>query len=71
MKKLNAVFIGVVASLASLPAMAAIPPADLNTAVTSITADANQVFTAVFPVVALVLGLIVGIKLFKRFVKAV
>lgn len=50
---------------------AAIPTADLSSAVTGIQSDANAVFAAVFPVIALVLGLIIGIKLFKRFVKSV
>lgn len=71
MKKLYAIATGLVTSFATLPAMAAIPTADLTSAVAGITADANQVFTAVFPVIALTLGLIIGIKLFKRFVKAV
>ena len=62
---------GFALSVGPFVANAAIPAGDLSAAITSITTDANQVFTAVFPVIALVLGLIIGIKLFKRFVKAV
>jgi len=43
-------------------------PAIVGTTVTSMTADATSVFATVFPYAAAVLGMIVVLKLFKRFV---
>ena len=43
-------------------------PAIVGTTVTSMTADATSIFTTVFPYAAAVLGMVVVLKLFKRFV---
>lgn len=50
----------------ALPAYAALPAAVAST-LTGIESDMNALFGLVFPVVALGLGLMVVIKLFKRF----
>jgi len=43
-------------------------PAIVGTTVTAMTADAGSIFGTVFPYAAAVLGFIVVLKLFKRFV---
>lgn len=43
-------------------------PAIVGTTVATMTTDATSIFTTVFPYVAAVLGMIVVLKLFKRFV---
>jgi len=43
-------------------------PAIVGTTVTSMTADATSIFGTVFPYAAAVLGFVVVLKLFKRFV---
>jgi len=48
-------------------AMAAVP-AIVGTTVTDLTADATSIFTTVFPFVAAVLGMVIVVKLFKKFV---
>ena len=62
--KLIAGFVVLIAAAGS--AMAEIP-ASVATTVASISADGKSMFDAVFPVVGVVLGLTVVIKLFKRF----
>jgi len=52
--------------LMSLNAYAALP-ASVATTVTGIQTDMEDLFDIVFPVVAIALGLVVVIKLFKRF----
>ena len=54
----------VLASMGS--AMAALPTA-VGTTVTAIQTDASDIFDLVFPVVGIVIGLVVVIKLFKKF----
>ena len=46
---------------------AAIAAADLTSAMTAITTDAQTVFDAVLPIMITVLALVVGMKLVKRF----
>jgi hypothetical protein len=48
-------------------ASAAIAEADLTTAMTAITTDAQTVFDAVLPILITVLALVIGMKLVKRF----
>lgn len=43
-------------------------PAIVGTTVTELTADATSIFTTVFPLVAAVIGMVIVLKLFKRFV---
>jgi len=43
-------------------------PAVVGTTVTAMTADATSIFTTVFPYAAAVLGMVIVLKLFKRFV---
>lgn len=43
-------------------------PAIVGTTVTAMTTDATSIFTTVFPYAAAVLGMVVVLKLFKRFV---
>lgn len=43
-------------------------PAIVGTTVTAMTADATSIFTTVFPYAAAVLGMVIVLKLFKRFV---
>jgi len=43
-------------------------PAIVGTTVTDLTADATSIFTTVFPYAAAVLGMVIVLKLFKRFV---
>lgn len=49
------------------PAMAAVAAADVTAAFTGITADAATIFGEALPIVGTVLGLSVGIALFKKF----
>lgn len=49
-------------------AMAAVP-AIVGTTVADMTTDAGSIFATVFPYAAAVLGFMVVLKLFKRFVK--
>jgi len=53
--------------LAAGSAMAEVP-AVVGTTVTAMTADATSIFTTVFPYAAAVLGMVIVLKLFKRFV---
>lgn len=48
-------------------AMAAVP-AIVGTTVADMTTDATSIFTTVFPYAAAVLGMVIVLKLFKRFV---
>lgn len=43
-------------------------PEVVGTTITTLTTDATSIFTTVFPFVAAVLGMLVVVKLFKRFV---
>jgi len=43
-------------------------PAIVGTTVTAMTTDATSIFPTVFPYAAAVLGMVVVLKLFKRFV---
>lgn len=43
-------------------------PASVGTTVASIQTDGNSMFDLVFPVIGVLIGLVVVIKLFKRFV---
>lgn len=56
-------------SAAWVPAisMAAVPEI-VGTTVTTLTTDATSIFTTVFPLVGAVLGMVVVLKLFKRFI---
>jgi len=54
-------FIGAGAAMADVPAI-------VGTTVTAMTADATSIFSTVFPYAAAVLGMVVVLKLFKRFV---
>jgi len=42
-------------------------PAVVGTSITAMTADATSIFSTVFPFVAAVMGLVIVVKLFKRF----
>lgn len=46
-------------------------PAAVGTTMTAISADATSIFGLVFPVVGVVVGLVIVIKLFKRFANRV
>lgn len=66
-KRFGAAALAVVGlAAASIPAHAELPPA-VATTVADISANATSIFGIVFPVVGTVLGLVVVIKLFKRF----
>lgn len=43
-------------------------PAIVGTTVTALQADAENIFTTVFPFVAAIIGMVIVLKLFKRFV---
>lgn len=58
--------LAVALSTLALEASAALP-ASVATSMTSIGADLQSMFDAVFPLVATGLGLVIVIKLFKRF----
>lgn len=57
-------------STLSLSAYAALPESVATTA-TSIQTDGKAMFDAVFPVIGAIVGLVVVIKLFKRFINKV
>jgi hypothetical protein len=42
-------------------------PAAVGTTVTALQSDASDMFAAIFPVVGIVLGFVIVIKLFKKF----
>jgi hypothetical protein len=52
---------------ATTSAFAALP-ASVTTTVTGIGSDGQSLFDAVFPIIGILIGLVVTIKLFKRFV---
>lgn len=54
--------------LAVAGAASADVPAIVGTTVTAMTTDATSIFTTVFPYAAAVLGMVIVMKLFKRFV---
>ena len=54
--------------LAPSVALAALDETALDAAVTGITADANTAFTKAFPILTLVLGPVIGMTLFKKFI---
>ncbi|WP_308924603.1 major coat protein [Janthinobacterium sp. J1-1] len=64
----NKLIAGVVLSIASAGSAMAEVPAAVATTVASISADGKSIFDTVFPVVGVVIGLMVVIKLFKRFI---
>lgn len=70
--QIKAFYAATVAALltASLAAHAELP-AVVGTSLTAIKTDATDIFGLVFPVVAAVLGLVIVIKLFKRFTNKV
>ncbi len=65
MKKLYVLLVGVLGLVAG-SAMAALP-ASVATTVTDIQTNGQAIFDLIFPVVGLFLGLVIVIKLFKRF----
>lgn len=64
---------GIPATLTTLvfssSAFAALDEATLDAAVAGITTDANLAFSKAFPILTLVLGLVIGMTLFKRFIQ--
>lgn len=58
--------VGVACMIAAESAMAALPAA-VGTTVSAISADGQDIFDLIFPVVGTFLGLAIVIKLFKRF----
>lgn len=72
MKHLNmlrAWFAAVLLSVSGLAA-AALPP-EVATSLTAIQTDGQAIFALAFPVVAAIVGLVIVVKLFKRFVNKV
>lgn len=68
MNKLNKIRAVVAATLLTAGSMAhAALPASVGTSLTAVQTDATSIFDLVFPVVASIFGLVVVIKLFKRF----
>lgn len=66
-RRLTAVVVaGAALALAAGQAAAALP-ASVATTITAIQTDGQAIFDLVFPVVGLFLGLVIVIKLFKRF----
>ncbi len=66
-KRFGAVVLAAVGLAASsAPTFAALPP-EVAATVSEISGNATGIFGAVFPVVGTVIGLVVVIKLFKRF----
>lgn len=63
----NKLIAGFVLSVAAAGSAMAEVPAAVATTVASISADGKSMFDAVFPVVGVVMGLMVVLKLFKRF----
>lgn len=59
-------FLGVMLTLATQSVYAALP-ASVATTVTAIQTDAKDVFDLVFPVIGIIIGMTILIKLFKRF----
>lgn len=70
MKRLVPVIAAAALSVAGA-ASAALDSTALTTVTSGIQADAQTAFEAVLPVLGVVLGLVVGIKLFKRFVNKI
>lgn len=66
---LQAWFLAMLLMVSGLAA-AALPP-EVGTSLTTIQTDAGAMFALVFPVVAAIVGLVVVVKLFKRFVSKV
>jgi len=64
----NKLIAGFVLSIAAAGSAMAEIPASVATTVASISADGKSMFDTVFPVVGVVIGLTVVLKLFKRFV---
>lgn len=58
---------GVVAMVGLVGSAAAALPASVGSTVTDIAANGQSIFDLVFPVVGTFLGLVIVIKLFKRF----
>ncbi len=63
--------VGVASLMGSASSYAAIAGSDLTAPLAAITTDAQTVFTAVLPVLLVVLGLTIGYKLVKRFVGSI
>lgn len=63
----SAVSAVVVLALVMVGEAAAALPASVGTTVTAIAADGQSIFDLIFPVVGTFLGLVLVIKLFKRF----
>jgi len=70
MKKYLPVVLAVAAAAIAGPAMADLP-ASVATTTTAIGADGKSMFDAVFPIVGTIIGLVVTVKLFKRFVSKI
>lgn len=67
----NKMIAGLVLSIAAAGSAMAEIPASVATTVASISADGKSMFDTVFPVVGVVLGLTVVLKLFKRFISKI
>jgi len=68
MKQLKNSGLVLIAALTTLSTSAfAALPASVGTTITGISADIQDMFDAVFPAVALGVGLTIAVKLFKRF----
>lgn len=66
-RHLSAVTVAAVGMILAAGQAAAALPASVATTVTSIQSDGQAIFDLIFPVVGLFLGLVIVIKLFKRF----
>lgn len=70
MKKYLPVVLAVAAAVFAGPAMAELP-ASVATTTTNIGSDGKSLFDAVFPIVGTMIGLVVTMRLFKRFVSKI
>lgn len=66
-RRLSAVVVAGAAMVLAAGQAAAALPASVGTTVTAIQADGQAIFDLIFPVVGAFLGLVIVIKLFKRF----
>lgn len=66
-RRLTAVAVAAVSLVGVIGQAAAALPASVSTTVSSIQTDGQAIFDLIFPVVGVFLGLVIVIKLFKRF----
>lgn len=69
LQMLKAALLAVMLTVSGLAA-AALPP-EVATSLTTVQSDASAIFALAFPVIAAIVGLVIVVKLFKRFINKV